>query len=173
MLAIFLVILIYSILIFPIKINVKLIISKELKKIFYCIKIFNLIKLNSGYVEIKQLKIYIHVSNKKAIMIKPLSLGKNNFKIIKDYHVKDLISNIELGGNTLNVNTIAFSINYIYLFIKWFIFYSKPYVKYQNKITIYNNDKLNIFIKTGIYLNLIMIIVTLIKMLTEKIKNAI
>jgi len=172
-LTIFWVLLIYSILIFPIKINVKLIISKELKKIFYSIKIFNLIKINSGYIEIKGLKIYIHVSNKKAIMIKPLSLDKNNFKIIRDYHVKELISNIELGGNTLNVNTIAFSANYIYLFIKWFISNSKPYVKYQNKNTIYNNDKINVFIKIGIYLNLIMIIVSLVKMLTEKIKHAI
>lgn len=172
-LAILLIVSIFALFSFPMKINLKFIFSKELRKIFYTIKLYNFIKINSGYLELKDFKLFIHISNKKALFIKLNPWGNKSIKIIKDYHVKDLKSYLEIGGNALEVSTIAFLINYIDLIIKWFLLNSKPYVLYKNTITVFNNKKFNYFIKVGVYVNLLMIIISIIKILMGKIKNAV
>lgn len=171
------VLIVISVLIFPLFLSINLIYSKDENKLFFCIYLFGILRIASGYAELLKDCIAVHVSEKKAFLIfygKLLNLNKS-IKPLKDYHFIKFTSLIEIGGENLLIPKAAsFIYNYVWGFITWFFYNKKPYLKLKNDVNIYENkDILNIFIDTKIVLNLLMIFLSMIKIITEKIINGI
>ena len=170
-------ILIFLILIiFPIFLNIKIFFSWEIKKLFFLINIFG-IKCLSGYFEILSDCIAIHLTDKFAIII-PLKnlLGmRTRVKPLKDYHFVKFNSTIEIGSKESLISNFAFAfiINYFYNFTLWFLSNSKPYINFNNKINLYqDNKKLNIIIDSTVIFNILMVLISIIKIIMEKIVYA-
>ena len=170
-----LVVLIYVLLIFPIFINIKLFFCKENKKLFFAINCF-MFTIIGGYVEQIKEGFAIHVTKNKAIIIpykKVLGL-KSSVKPLKDYHFIKLNMEIDIGNddNIVASLSIAYIINYVHAIIKGYINQIKPYVVFnQNVNVIENSETFNIKIDSLILFNLLMVLLSLVKIFVEKIIN--
>lgn len=127
------------------------------------IKVFYLnIKLYSDYLVIKLLKNKI-----KKVKYFKLFKDKNKIKPLKDFHFIKIDYFIEYGRNNLVLN---FTFNYFFYYIKWVLFNKKPYLKLNNYNKLSKNDHdFNIYLDVLLVFNLLMIILSFIKMLSEKI----
>ncbi len=167
------VILTYVLLIFPIFIRFNVAYSNEVSKVFYKVKLFNFIVLFYGYVEKIDEGIAIHLNKRKAIIItndKIFDVG-NKIKPLKDYHVIKFNAQIDLGSkeNVIAPLSLAYVINFVAQYFEWFLENSKPYVKYNKVINVYEDEEL-FLLKTNatFVLNLLMITISIIKILVEK-----
>lgn len=166
------------IIIFPLYINVYFIFILDDKKAYFSINIFGFIKLLSGYIEVENKNLVVHLNKNKAVIyqITSYELMKKKFKPLRDYHILKFNSNIDIGiaESTMSAVTICFILNYIEQFINWLIFNRKPYVINNNKFNIYEGkDVFNAYISCTIVLNLLMIIISIIKIIMEKMFYAI
>ena len=172
-------IILFSLLVFPLFVNVKICLLSKNKKLFFVVQLFSFIKLIGGYIEILEGDgIIIHLSKRKATIIDKksiLSMGKK-VKPLKDYHVIKFEVLIELGAKNselLNMET-AFIINFAFEIAKWLIYNKKPYVKFDRRINIYEElTDTNLFVNSVFLLNLLMIVLSLIKIMVGKIIYAI
>ena len=167
------VILTYILLIFPIFIRIDVAFTKDAKKILYKIRLFNLFVLFYGYVEKVNEGIAIHLSKRKAIIITNDKLFdvKNKIKPLKDYHVIRLFMQIDLGNkeSILTSLSTAWSINFVTKYVEWFLENSKPYVKFNSAINVYEEkDLFCVKINATFVFNLLMVTISLIKILLEK-----
>ena len=167
------VILTYILLIFPIFIRIDVAFTKDAKKILYKIRLFNLFVLFYGYVEKVNEGIAIHLSKRKAIIITNDKLFdvKNKIKPLKDYHVIRLFMQIDLGNkeSILTSLSTAWSINFVTQYVEWFLENSKPYVKFNSAINVYEEkDLFCVKINATFVFNLLMVTISLIKILLEK-----
>lgn len=142
----------------------------------YSIKIF-FIKILYGKIEKQPEGIVIHLNKKKAILIfyKDIFGMKEKAKPLKDYHLINLNCQLDLGikNNLIAATEIVFLYNYTTELIKWLTFNKKPYFSLQSKVNIYENkDIFNYSLKCTILLNLLMILISLIKIFVEKIYYA-
>ena len=169
-----LVIVIFCVIIFPIFINFDIYFNLDYKKLYYKISLFGFVKVISSYVEINDQGILIHLTKRKAILIPFYNLldMKQKVKPIKDYHLIKFYSLLELGNKTdavLALN-ICFLYNYFSNFIEWYFYHKKPYFKLINNSLFYEDKSvLNISIDATITFNLLMIFISIIKILVEKI----
>ena len=166
-----------SIIIFPIFINGDFHLSQDKLKLFYKIKVFGFITILKGYAEFIKEGIIIHLTKRKAIILPFENLFEVKRKVepLKDYHLINFKLNVELGNeeNILAPLTTAFIINYIYNYFKWFLHHKKPY--FNSDINIFVIDEKNvfeIFLKGTAVFNLLMILISLIKILAGKLINA-
>lgn len=165
-------------LIFPLFLNIDIIYTKENKKFFFCFYLFGVLKILSGYVEPLNDCVAVHVSKNKAFLFyykNILNLNKS-MKPLKDYHFLKIKSLIEVGSEySLAVPFFtSFIYNFFMSFVSWFFYNKKPYLDLKNDVNIYENkDILNIFINTKLVFNLLMIVLSIIKIITEKIINGI
>lgn len=171
-------IIIVSIIIFPIFIDANFVFLSENKKAYYTINLFKKVKLLSGYIELNALQIIIHLTENKAIIV-PLSLfldmGKK-FKPLKDYHILNWKLKLEIGlkDNIFSVIVSTFILSYIENHLRWFLNNKKPYLKIDNNICVYEDENVfNVYLNACIVLNLLMIILSFIKIFLEKIIYAI
>ena len=167
------VILTYILLIFPIFIRIDVAFTKDAKKILYKIRLFNLFVLFYGYVEKVNEGIAIHLSKRKAIIITNDKIFdvKNKIKPLKDYHVIRLFMQIDLGNkeSILTSLSTAWSINFVTKYVEWFLENSKPYVKFNSAINVYEEkDLFCVKINATFVFNLLMVTISLIKILLEK-----
>ncbi len=167
-------ILVFTILIFPIFLNIKIVANYTNKKMYFLLEIFGFIKIISGYMQLRKNVIIIHLSDNKAILFEIIDLDgiKKKFKPIMDYHFISLETLTELGNekNLINPLCIAFITNYFLSFIRWGLLNKKPYLKFNNNFNVYENEnKLNFYGKTLITLNLLMVLLSVIKIILEKI----
>lgn len=164
--------------IFPLFLNIYVYFSINEKKLYISINLYKIIKIFGGYCELIKEGIVIHLTKNKAIII-PISTIfklKNKVKPLKDYHIIKWNSKIELGreNKVLSSISIAFIINYIYNFIEWVMLNRKPYVKIENKINIYESQNtFKLYFSCAVVLNMLMIILSIIKILVEKFIYAI
>jgi hypothetical protein len=97
--------------------------------------------------------------------------ARKKIKPLKDYHIISFYSILELRLNPQSF-TGLFPIIYVChndIFTK-IIKNIKPYVKLDNRLFLYKMKKdLELFIETKTIFNLLMIVLSLIKILTEKI----
>lgn len=167
----------YFLLIFPIFITGDLIINKNKNEISYTIKIFWVIKLLYGYFELDKEGIIIHLNKKKAILIRYDSLlsVRKKFKPLKDYHLLKFNSTLDFGAreNYLSIQTATFySLMGQILGDNLKIF--KPYFETNNTINIYeDSNELNFRCNAELVFNLLMVIISVIKIIVEKIIYAI
>ena len=163
----------YILLIFPLFLNVKVVFNYSLKKAFFILELFGFIKLVSGYIQLKKNSVYFHVSDKKAILFELIDYKgvKESFKPFMDYHFISLKTICEFGSSE-NENlplSIAFLLNYVQSYFKWFLFHKKAYVVFENQYILFDQNRLNFYGKTVVVLNLLMIIISIIKILVEKL----
>ena len=168
----------FAILIFPIYINTNCFINKESKKIFFKIDAFKIIKIVGGYISFYKQGLAIHISEKKALLIpfKNFIGIKEKVKPLKDYHFIKFNSLIEIGTYDNLIFPIVFSNIYAWHnnLLGRILYNKKPYIDYRNDVNIIENENsLNVYVKLVTILNLLMILISLIKIITEKILNAI
>lgn len=168
-------VLIYIFLIFPIFLNLDVFYCLELKKLYFSIRIFGASVL-SGYAEQITEGFAIHLTKNYAIIITYKSFFKlrRRVKPLKDYHFKNFNLLVDLGNeeDLLLTTSTAFFVNYACNHLQNFIKNNKPYVKFFNKINVYENKNLfNISIRILVLFNLLMLILSLIKIGVEKIIN--
>lgn len=168
------ILIIFIILIFPIFINVKFHYSLQEKKMFYYINLFSFINLLSGYVERIEEGFAVHVTKNKAIIIEYSSLltFRKKVKPLKDYHFVKFYTDIQIGTNdsAFFPFTVSFLVQMIQNFFSWFFYHKKPQLKTEtNVFLIEGENRLEIFCKVVVVLNLLMMLISLIKILTEKI----
>lgn len=163
----------FAILIFPIYLNIKVFYNKKIKKIFLRVDIFRIIKLVGGYYSFYKDGVAFHIRENKALLFpynNSLEL-KNKVKPLKDYHVKKIVFRIDVG--TKNQEDLSMLLLYIYVWhnsiVKSVLYNVKPYVEYKNNLNIFEGcDRLNTFIEFTTIFNLLMIILSLIKIFLEK-----
>ncbi len=165
-------------LIFPLFLNGSLYYANEYKKVFFNIRLFGVVKIIGGYGEFIKDGIAFHLTKNKAIIFTTASVTgmKKKMKPLKDYHFLKIRSVIELGGDNSLEQILGFSflINYIDLILKWYLNNIKPYLVYDNKINIYEDKNVfKVYFDSTIVLNLLMVLISIIKILVEKIIYAI
>lgn len=173
-----LVVIISSIIIFPIFFNLDLCFISHDKKLYFKIKILWLVRLVKGYCELIDEGIIIHLNKFKAIIIPYNKLFgmRKKVKPLKDYHFIKFNSVFEIGDKDDLILSLsnAFIYNYIMQYITWFFYHEKPYVDFDARtIVIEDESVLNIYCSVNIVFNLLMVIISLIKMLVEKIIYAV
>ena len=171
------IIIIYSLLIFPILLNGNLSFNNIENRINYSIKLFGVFKIIYGYFELDEEGIIVHLTKSKAILIKftdILSIRKK-FKPLKDYHLLKFNStlDIDVSGYELNIAFITFYSFFVQILGEIFNI-SKPYFNLNNTINIYENSNvLNYKCNANLVFNLLMIIISALKIIVEKIIYAI
>lgn len=168
------VVLFFILLTFPLFVKFDVCYIKTKNKMFYKISLFNVIKILKGYVELIKEGIVIHLTKRKAIIIpyKNIVGIRKKFKPLKDYHFIKLNSILEIGFKDDLVNSffVGNVNNFIFEFVNWFFYHKKPYVNLKNKTLLFENDKrLNYFLELTVVFNMLMILVSGIKILMEKI----
>ena len=162
----------FVLIVFPIFINIDALYDSDAKKMFFSINIFGLVKILSGYCELIDVGIAIHVSKTKAFIIeykKLLGLGKS-FKPILDLHVLKINVLIENGSE--DAEFLLFINSFIGLtscFVKEWLAHNKPYLKYNLNVNTLEKKRKNIYIATTIVFNIFIILLTLLKFIGEKI----
>ncbi len=167
-------VIIFGFIIFPIFFSLKGYFSSEDKKLYYSLYIYGFIKINSGYIELIKEGIALHLTNKKAIVINYKSLlgFRKNIEPLKDYHVISLKTLTEIGvkDKIFSYSCGAFIFQYIDSFIKWFLYNKKPYLEYDNRLSLFEGEEfIKFFIQTKIVFNILMILISIIKIVMEKI----
>lgn len=171
-------ILTYIILIFPLFLNLQIYYSANLKRVYFAIDLFGMLKIISGYIEIIKEGVCIHLTKNKAIIIENkqlLGVGEK-VKPLKDYHIIRVHSLTEIGlaKNNLAAFSAAFILNYINQTLDWYFYHDKPYLVLDNKINYHEDENvLNLYMKSTIIFNLLMILLSIIKIIMEKIIYAI
>ena len=166
-------IIIFSGLIFPIFLNLDIYYREDVKKLFFSVSLFNLFRIIGGYITLSNDGFFIHLSKNKAFFVPYINLvgARKKIKPLKDYHIISFYSILELRLNPQSF-TGLFPIIYVWHndISSKIIKNIKPYVKLDNRLFLYKMKKdLELFIETKTIFNLLMIVLSLIKILTEKI----
>lgn len=171
------IILIYSILIFPIFFGANISFSLENKKTIVNIKLFG-VKVFSFYICVISDGIIIHLTKNYAVIIpfnKLLSVRKK-VEPLKDYHVIRFNSTLDIASedNPLIVFSIVHVLSIFYECLTWFLACHKPYVEINNITNVnYNKNELRINVQFTVVFNILMIILSLIKIIVGKVNYAI
>lgn len=167
-------VIIFFILIFPILLNINLIFSAKNKKIYFCVSLFGLIKIFGGYIKLVREGIALHYSENKAIIIpyKNIIGIRKKVKPIKDYHFISINSLIELDTESFIENKVILS--YLYVthneLVCNILSEVKPYLRLKNNVCLYTQkDLFNIYLKSYTIFNILMILLSIIKISLEKI----
>ncbi len=172
------IIILYIILIFPIFININLKYSADDKMLEYEIKLFSVLTIFYGYIEFIDEGIVIHLNNKKAILIfyKDIVSVRKKFEPLKDYHIFKLNTTIYMGvlnDEELRLN-FAMMYNLIFNIIGQCANQIKPYLSLKSNICIYKKENLLILrVRTTFVFNVLMVVISLVKIFGEKIIYAI
>lgn len=169
---------IFVILIFPIFTFVKVKFDKNTPKLYYKISFFGIINVINGYAQVLNDEIIFHLTKKKAVIVKSSDIFsmRKKFKPLQDYHLIKLDCAINLGfeNNALLALSITHVYNYFVNFITWFFYHKKPYLSIKNEFNFYEQkDVFSFRIKGLILFNLLMILISIFKILMEKIIYAI
>lgn len=164
--------------VFPLFLSCKVGYFGETKKIYFSFSLFGFIKVFGGYVEFFSNGFAIHYRKKKAFFVfyKKLFGMRKSFKPLQDYHFIKLKTCIDVGKNNhlTDVFIGSFLFNYLTRNIEWFYKIRKPYYNLKNYINIYEDEDIfNFYFDALIIFNFLMIILSFIKIITEKLIYAI
>ncbi len=171
-------IILVAIIIFPIFMNGFIFLSLENKKAFFSVCLFKTIKILGGYAEIVEGGIAFHVSEKRAILLpyKSLTGMKKKIKPLKDYHITKCNFAVDVGikENLLLSSEIAYVVSFFSEIIKWFFSNNKFHLKINNELNVFDGkDIFNFYAKLTVVFNLLMILLSFIKIIAGKIIYAI
>ncbi len=165
---------IFVLLIFPIFIKIRVYADCINLELYFNILLFNVFKGLYGKVNLSKKNVNIWLKNKKT-MCYPISIIfdiQKPFKPLNDYHLITFKSIVEVGVNTANCNVLMFTqaVNQAFGYVANYVSVSKPYVKLRNDIIIKEkNEKLQIYINTIFVFNFLIVLMSFIKILGEKI----
>lgn len=167
---------IYFMLIFPIFLTVNVSIISETKCAYFGIFVFKWFRIVEGVAGIDGGKIFYVINGKKEVV--KLTLLKNvktKVKPLMDYHILRLNNVIEIGDNQLITPfVVGQAINVISSTAFFSALIKKPYLKLTNDIFINDVKKyVNDYLSFTVVFNILMILISLVKIITEKIINAI
>jgi len=165
---------IFIFLFFPIYFKIRVWGTSEDKKLSYSLYVYGFIKIIRGYVEFLNDGICVHLTKKKAVIIKYNSLlnVKKNIEPLKDYHIISLKAYFEAGikDKILLPFEISFLYSYFLSFLRWFMSNKKPYFNLDSRLILRENEShYKAFFEIRIIFNLLMVILSLLKILVEKI----
>ena len=168
------IIIVYIVLIFPLFININVKYLKNINNLEYQIKLFKFITIFFGYIELIDEGIAIHVNNKKAILIfyKDIFSMRKKFKPLKDYHIFKLNTAILIGGLNNKEEKLGFCMMYSFIsnIIGQYFSQIKPYLTLKSNISFYDNkDMFMLRVRTTFVFNLLMVLISFIKIILEKI----
>ena len=159
-------VIVYSIIIFPLSMNLYANVDFKNKKLFYGIYLFNLFGINKGKVVFSDGALW-NVTKKKvhAITLIDAKNIKTNLEPFNDYHITSICSYFVLGGNTIiPYVTFAFTVNYFENMIKGVARYYKPYLKINNYTDVYTDKHISkLYLGMKIRFNLFVMVLSLIK----------
>ena len=165
------------ILILPLVFSLYLYYDKLRKKLFFAIYIFGLVKVLSGYVS-NRIKggVYIHLSQKKAIIIKLSALknignGPNYLTVI---NLSSIYFLIDVGIKSASILTVIYSIVKNVQSLSKLLNINGSLIKIKTDLNVYPIDLslISVKIKLKITFNLISILVLLIaNYISKGIKN--
>ena len=170
------VILIYTILIFTIFISVSAKYDKNVKVLFMTFRLFN-VRIITISAKIFPKGLAINITNKKTILIPFTKLfdARKKFEPLKDYHFIKFNFELEIGSEENAPQTLFFAhnVNTFFNYFHWFLTFYKPHVKIDNNVKIHlDKNEFKIRAKLVIVFNLLMILLSLIKIIMEKINYA-
>lgn len=171
------VIIIYFTIIFPFFLNVHVGYNHNYKKLFVFFRLFK-IPIFRFYIENLNEGFAIHLTKRKAFIIKyskVLGLGKK-IKPLRDYHIVKINSFLKMGynDNAMQVTSSAFILSFINNIVFKIIHRLKPYVNIKNDIYIFEKEELfELYAEFLIIFNLLMVLISLIKILLGRIYYAI
>lgn len=172
MIAIFL---IFAFLFLPIILDLGIVFPLKAKKGYFSIKLFNFIPIFSGYLELLKDGLCIHISKRKAKILpyKNLLRINNTLKPIKDFQIIYFNCCIDYG---LKENVfLPLYLGYVSCLIGNVIGKAlserKQYLTYNSNVNVYNLDVFNVYIKSKILFNLLLVILEILRFLLEKIIN--
>lgn len=142
---------------------------------FFTISFFG-INILSGYGNMLLDGFALHLTKNYAIFVpfKKIFGIRNSIKPLKDYHFIKLNYEFDLGSedNQLYPISIAYSLNYVNNIVKQYLINIKPYVEFNGKFNVISDKNvLNISVKLVVLLNILMIILSAIKILVGKALN--
>ncbi len=143
-------------------------------KLFYYINLFGIINLLKGYVERKKEGFAIHLTKRKAIIIKYSQIFsfRKKIKPLKDYHFIRFYTDVQIGNKDSAVYpfTISFLLDTLHKYLSWFFYQDKPQLKTKTNVFLVEGEqKLEVFIKVTVALNLLMVLISVIKIIMEKL----
>ena len=167
------IIIIYSLIIFPVFLNINIYYSKIKNKVYFKIKLFNFIKILKGYVERIEEGFVFHISSKKAIILpyKNILGMRKKIKPLKDYNIIKFNLTINYGNNKNLFNALVISSFFQILNnnILKILCVNKKHVKINNQINIYEDKNLfNIKCRASVIFNILMVLISIIKIIMEK-----
>lgn len=172
--------LIYSAIIFPIFLTVKVSLISEKKCAYFGIFAFRMLRIVDGFAGIEYGKIYYVINGKREVVrLTLLKNMKTKVKPLMDYHILSLNNVLELGDEQLiTPYVVGQAINVIASSVFFSVLIKKPYLKLTNDIIINDviTDKkkyVNDFLSFTVVLNILMILISIVKIITEKLINAI
>lgn len=172
------IIIIFIVLIFPIFLNVNFHYSMSDKKMYFQIKVFAFIKVIDGYAQLIDEGVVVHLTKNKAIILPFTKIFDVRKKVepLKDYHFIKLKTVTEIGvsDSAILPTVLSFSLSFIDKIVCWFLYNFKPQLDVDNRFFVFEGEnRLEVFFKLCIVLNVLMIIISAIKILTEKVLYAI
>lgn len=168
------VLIIFTVLIFPIFVNFDFLLKKDLKRLFLGVHLFGMIPVAGGYVERGEKEFILHLSEKKAIILpyeKVFSIRKK-FKPLKDYHFIGLWLVLDIGSDNGSVTPLAVGgiTDYVLSIFKNYFYFSKPYLKINSTVNVFmGEDVFNVYFSGTVVFNFLMVVLSVAKILTEKI----
>lgn len=174
---IILVSLIYFIVIFPIFFNFSINVTANEKEAIFNGYLYGIIPIIFGKVNLISNGINIYINKKNVYLpYKNLINFRKKFKPLKDYHLISFKCNLDVGfkNDLIKSLKLTFIFNYIVDKVKWFFYHKKPYLNIKNKVNVYEKENfVNLYLNGTIALNLLMIIISVIKIIMEKLIYAI
>lgn len=172
MLAIIVVLCFYVFLIFPIFIQVEALTNKSSKKIFFNVKLFNVLRFFCGYAFLVKEGVSLHISSKTAKIIpyKDIFSLRKKFKPVFDFHI--VKAKIFLENSLDNPKNYILSgfLALIGSVVKKILNIKKPYVDFEFYISsVANKYDFNLYLTTTVVINFLTLIVSLINILGEKL----
>lgn len=170
---IFVIMLIFLLLIFPIFISFSILYDKNINKLFVTINLFRKLKIISGYIQIKEKLIFFHLQN-KAFIINPKEILSTSFKFHKIKHFELSVIKSCLIVGDFNELSASVLLNYNY-FLNVFICIIKMYknfINVKNDIVITEENNFKFLFKIEIVFNILVVVIILLKKLMELIINA-
>lgn len=170
------VILIYTILIFPIFLTVYINFDKSDNVVFVTFRLFN-IKIITISAKLFPKGLFINLTRKKTIIVPLTNLinARKKFAPLKDYHFIKFYFELEMGNyeHAPNLLFASLAINSFFNYFQWFLAHNKPYATIENTLkTHLDKNVFKVKSKLIIVFNLLMILLSLIKILAEKMNYA-
>jgi hypothetical protein len=165
---------IYIVFIFPIFISFNVYFDKEKKKVYFLVYLFNFIKIFSGFIEENDNGFLITFLRKKQKLIRYKNLFsiKNHIKPLKDYNIISFKLDVDYGkiDNLLLMIVFFYITNYFDSLVRFYLCEKKPYLVIKKNFNLYKEKNVfTIHLRIKAVFNLLMILLSLIKIVMEKL----